>query len=1211
MQHMNPCLGKARDFLKKETEGTSTIKDEFSYKEELLSLMRIRDFISLLLTYPVKFEEEGILKAWTNAFSEWKAQLLSNDDDAMVKKPWRVLTERALTFIEGLVPVEITSQIKRGERYIFNHNYAVPESVRHLSSDLAVEQLIQTLFSGDDYARSMRHVRLSTRNFAEKMDVVNKIAQALEDKHHRFGIDKDFPRALWIYASTYENESNAEDRIQEEISLMMTEEMESKRNLVILVDREGEKKLDLDPQKMCFPPGIVVWITTEEEGNELTNTVTCMMDLNIRTQDHLLPWEVSCYYVGRITSRFSSGIIPFLACEIVELCGGHLLAIVLVAKSLKNVENLQQWERALQKLGNPCYDYIYHWSDRIGIRRVMVNAFVYSVWEGINKTQKLCLELSLFVDKIKIGVPSETLMFNWISTESAHVQETAQPFFTTDSDDDELKSTKEADNHMREFLDRSILLQCEGSSNVRLPIEVYNIIKWLHIFNPSIIRCGASALIELPYIGRWRDLIRIELMDNKICELPLSPDCPKLKVLLLQGNVDLMDIPDSFFDHMPLLLYLDLSNTSVRNLPPSISKLTELKKLYLRGCDLFMELSPRIGQLKKLEELDLDGTLITYLPKEIRELINLQRLNLFFDRELRHEKGSKQIYKSTIIPPGIISNLTLLNYLSINVDPEDERWNENVTNILVEIFELERLETVNIYIPKTDLLELIPAHKPIDFRLVVGHHMRRFISRVTPKEEEKFKQCDRSLKFVNGENVPNRVKKNLGRFRALYLDRHMTIKSLSEFGLKNLHRLQVCLLGECNEMETIVDGSYSYDGYALPNLEFLSVFYMKSLTSIYKGPPRMDPSFLHSLKFMALHTCPMLTTIFSLDFLDNLSLLEELIVVDCPKVTTLISYNSIKHVTRVFLPRLRNISLLYLPELVSIFNGLHVGGALEKMGFYYCPKLRSLSKTELSSKCLTIIKGENRWWKSLKWKEAEWGAVGRPNFLDLIFSPINDDTDIMTQLATRNHEDRGSKSMACQTKQKIPETQEEVLNSTKQAFELVPKLQKFDVIVVPENNMVSGCGDVEGSDRSTVPEGEMQGIESSPSRPSKRKNNDEERKILVCAPVGSTEIPPEDGFPWRKYGQKQILGYKFPRNYYRCIYRYKCECLARKLVQRLDDDPNMFEVTYRGEHTCHALSTSASFPLITTKLGNISKDMTQTQSTSSQEPFKRDCPQQQ
>ncbi|WOL14162.1 putative WRKY transcription factor 41 [Canna indica] len=60
----------------------------------------------------------------------------------------------------------------------------------------------------------------------------------------------------------------------------------------------------------------------------------------------------------------------------------------------------------------------------------------------------------------------------------------------------------------------------------------------------------------------------------------------------------------------------------------------------------------------------------------------------------------------------------------------------------------------------------------------------------------------------------------------------------------------------------------------------------------------------------------------------------------------------------------------------------------------------------------------------------------------------------------------------------------------------------------------------------------------------------------------------EDGYNWRKYGQKDILGAKHPRAYFRCTHRNTAGCVAMKQVQRSDDDPAVFVITYRGEHTC-------------------------------------------
>ncbi|KAI9101573.1 hypothetical protein K1719_023817 [Acacia pycnantha] len=155
-------------------------------------------------------------------------------------------------------------------------------------------------------------------------------------------------------------------------------------------------------------------------------------------------------------------------------------------------------------------------------------------------------------------------------------------------------------------------------------------------------------LTEPPKDEAWHSVVRVELANNKLSELPLSPNSPELEVLILQGNVELTRIPNTFFLKMPLLWILDLSYTSVRELPDSLFELEQLREMYLKGCECFMKLSPKIGKLKKLEKLDLDGTQIIHLPEEIQELTNLQSLFLCF-YEYRGRKG-QQYTCSTIIP---------------------------------------------------------------------------------------------------------------------------------------------------------------------------------------------------------------------------------------------------------------------------------------------------------------------------------------------------------------------------------------------------------------------------------------------------------------------------------------------------------------------------------------------------------------------------------
>ncbi|CAL4904555.1 unnamed protein product [Urochloa decumbens] len=71
--------------------------------------------------------------------------------------------------------------------------------------------------------------------------------------------------------------------------------------------------------------------------------------------------------------------------------------------------------------------------------------------------------------------------------------------------------------------------------------------------------------------------------------------------------------------------------------------------------------------------------------------------------------------------------------------------------------------------------------------------------------------------------------------------------------------------------------------------------------------------------------------------------------------------------------------------------------------------------------------------------------------------------------------------------------------------------------------------------------------------------------------VDFTIVPYEDGYEWRKYGEKKINGTSYTRSYFRCTYKDDTGCLATKHVQQKDSssDPPLFQVTYNNKHTCN------------------------------------------
>ncbi|KAK3031408.1 hypothetical protein RJ639_037406 [Escallonia herrerae] len=341
-----------------------------------------------------------------------------------------------------------------------------------------------------------------------------------------------------------------------------------------------------------------------------------------------------------------------------------------------------------------------------------------------------------------------------------------------------------------------------------------------------------------------------------------------------------------------------------------------------------------------------------------------------------------------------LSKLTQLKLLSIDVNPDGEWWDAEVKDIMNELSSLSNLESLTLHFPTAQLLEqflqLTRNQQSIcsalsHFRLVVGCHEQYFVSHIPDDLEKEFEKFEKCLKYINGEDNTYVIAKALKHATAFFLDGHWTIRSLSTFKIDDLNKLKFCLLRECNKMQTIVDGreyyhegrDYQREKYALGSLENLGVYYMEVLKSIWKGP--ICSGSLSSLGTLTLHTCPNLTTIFTLELLPNLINLEGLLVEDCPKVSSLISIDSSCLETNCFLPHLKKMSLLDLPELMNLSSGLNIA-----------PKLEML----VLSEDLKEIKGQSEWWDSLMWHESELSR-GRPDYLVRAFLPLESNGDLM------------------------------------------------------------------------------------------------------------------------------------------------------------------------------------------------------------------------
>ncbi|XP_022926825.1 probable WRKY transcription factor 28 [Cucurbita moschata] len=137
---------------------------------------------------------------------------------------------------------------------------------------------------------------------------------------------------------------------------------------------------------------------------------------------------------------------------------------------------------------------------------------------------------------------------------------------------------------------------------------------------------------------------------------------------------------------------------------------------------------------------------------------------------------------------------------------------------------------------------------------------------------------------------------------------------------------------------------------------------------------------------------------------------------------------------------------------------------------------------------------------------------------------------------------------------------------------------------------MSSCGSLSSSDAGAEEDGsgkekekamkDMEdGGESSKAAGKAKKKETEPRFAFMT----KTEIDHlEDGYRWRKYGQKAVKNSIFPRSYYRCT---TPNCGVKKRVERSFQDPSIVITTYEGQHNHPIaamlrgnLSAAAAFP---------------------------------
>ncbi|KAJ9682516.1 hypothetical protein PVL29_018436 [Vitis rotundifolia] len=614
--------------------------------------------------------------------------------------------------------------------------------------------------------------------------------------------------------------------------------------------------------------------------------------------EHLPPEEAWRFFKKTAGDSVEENLqLQPIAIEVVEECKGLPIAIVIIAKALKD-ETVAEWKNALEQLRSCAPTNI-----------IGVDEKVYS-----------CLEWSynhLKGDEVKsLFLLCGSLSYGDISMDDLLQYGMGLGLF------DRIDSLEQARDRLLalvKILKASGLLldSHEDRHNfVRMHDVVYDVAREIASKDPHpfVVRDDVG-LEKWSETDESKSCTFISLHCKVVHELPQGLVCPDLQHFLLHSNNPSLNIPNTFFEGMKKLRVLDLSDMHFTTLPSSLDSLANLRTLRLDGCELGD--IALIGKLTKLEVLSLVGSTVQQLPNEMVQLTNLRLLNLDDCEELE------------VIPRNILSSLSRLECLSM-ISSFTKWVVEGESNAcLSELNHLSYLTNLSIEIPDAKLLP-----KDILFENLTSYVI--FIGddgddgdddwwEFRTKRALKLQSVNRSLHLGDGISKLLERSEKL-EFVELSGTRYVFYLSDRESFLKLKH-LQVRDSPDIRYIIDSKDHQFLQHG-AFPLLESLVLVRLDNLREVWHGP--IPKGCFGNLRTLDVHSCPKLKFLLLLSTARGLSQLEEMTIVNCDTMQQIIAYERESEIKEdghartnlQLFPKLRSLKLFCLPQLINFSSKL-------------------------------------------------------------------------------------------------------------------------------------------------------------------------------------------------------------------------------------------------------------------------------------------------
>lgn len=483
----------------------------------------------------------------------------------------------------------------------------------------------------------------------------------------------------------------------------------------------------------------------------------------------------------------------------------------------------------------------------------------------------------------------------------------------------------------------------------------------------------------LPPISSLSNLRKLLLQNcTKLKEVPPLDSQSKLKVLNLHGVQSFGISRTDFLNNMIHLVNLDLSQTSLKELP-SLSAFTNLTQLSFAGCSL-LERVPGLESLTKIEMLDLSGTKITSLPlldgfSKLRQLLlrDCSSLEGFINVKILDIFG----VKAEELPYGIskLKNLECFHLpenKEIEVVEEDLNQNQYLWRIFnffsKNLVSISSVRFLQLFSNDPSLWDTIFSTfrfciEPVEGRYKIGNQQyfnrnELVLLRDVYFQTSQFSRFEnkRTLEIHGFQHPPKGLKDVLNHTNCLYLVENTFESWLSNLGAINLKAMKGCWLEGCKEMKTVFLAEEK-DEIALvgKTLESLAVSRATKLMSIYNG----DVAAFEKLEDLYLDCCPELSVLFpSSQLPESLKVLQ---IKFCDKFETLFENCELPNLETLHLwelPKLKNIKCEFpsiktlkicgCPLLVNVLSSTQSTKGLETLEVSFCDKLANLFENDSS-----------------------------------------------------------------------------------------------------------------------------------------------------------------------------------------------------------------------------------------------------------------------